>query len=84
MSDNKTIEVNNILLLEVRDDIKKISSDMHNINITITKQAADIKHHIKRTDLNETRIHRLEDFKWYFAGIAIIIGATIKYFDKFL
>ena len=81
--DNKD-NIQNLLLLEVRDDIKMIKNDINDIKVLDATQNAHLEAHMARTRANEDRIKRLEDFKWYFAGIAVIISATIELFRRFI
>lgn len=45
----------------ISDKIEKTEGRLGNIDITLAEQAKDIKYHIKRTDLSEERLERLEN-----------------------
>jgi hypothetical protein len=77
-------DLTNFLLIEVRDDIKAIKSDVESIKILDAAQNAHLEAHMARTQANEDRIHRLEDFKWYFAGIAVIMSVVVELFRRFI
>ncbi len=75
---------NQLLLLELRDDVKAIRNDVNEIKILDAAQNAHLEAHMARTKANEERIQRLEDFKWYFAGIAVIMSAIVELFRRFI
>lgn len=72
------------LLEEVRADLKSMNHHMVDVKITLAKQHISLEHHISRTEASEKRIQRLEDFKWYFAGIAVIMSVTVELFRRFI
>jgi cob(I)alamin adenosyltransferase len=43
------------------EKLDKIVEDISEIKVTLAGQAADIKYHIKRTDLAEEHLRKLED-----------------------
>ncbi len=43
---------------------------------------ADLKYHIKRTDLNEVRIEKLEKYVFMGVGIVTVLGILAKIFLK--
>lgn len=77
-------DLNNTLLLELRDDVKAIRQDVNDIKVLDATQNAHLEAHMARTKANEDRIQRLEDFKWYFAGIAVIMSAIVELFRRFI
>lgn len=45
----------------VEEKLDRVSEDLSQIKVVQASQAADLKHHIARTDLNEDRIYSLEE-----------------------
>lgn len=44
----------------------------------------DLEHHIKRTDFLQAIVTRLENWKWYVAGMAVAASAIATLVVKFL
>lgn len=61
------------IIHEIRDDIKDIKKDVEAIKLLDVKQNASLEAHMQRTELNEKRIEKLEDYKW----LVIIITAPL-------
>ena len=81
-------------LVRIEGKIDEMREHDSRVDVTLTKQAGDIEHHIKRTDLLEARVEqvaekvapiaihveRLQGIAW-FIGVLVAglgIGATIK------
>lgn len=45
----------------IEDKLDKVVEDQSQIKVTQASQAADLKHHIQRTRLNEARIETVEE-----------------------
>lgn len=65
----------------VEDKLDKVADDISQINATLVGQAADIKYHIKRTDMLEAKIQPIEKHMImingalkFAGGIALFIG----------
>jgi putative heme iron utilization protein len=71
-------DINSLLLLEVRDDVKAIRTDIQKIEILDAIQNAHLEAHMARTKANEDRLEKLEDFKWYFAALAVFMTVAIE------
>lgn len=64
--------------------IETTQADIVEIKINQGKNQVILQEHMRRTEANEQRLQRLEDFKWYFAGIAVIMTVAIEMFRRFL
>lgn len=71
-------DINSLLLLEVRDDIKAIRMDIRKIEILDATQNAHLETYMARTKASEDRLEKLEDFKWYFAALAVFMTVAIE------
>lgn len=63
-------------LQEIRQDVKMIVEKVHKIDKETVVNTAILKEHQRRSKANEERIKALEQFKWYFAGLATIVAAV--------
>lgn len=70
------------LLIEIRADIKDIQRSVHTIEVLDAKQNAELTEHTRRSTANEKRLEKLENFKWYFTGLSIIIVTLSKMIEK--
>lgn len=59
----------------VEDKLDKVADDISQINATLVGQAADIRYHIKRTDMLEAKIQPIEKHIIMFNGVLKFIGA---------
>ena len=61
---------------EIKDDLKAIRSHVSEIKTSIAVIQSDVGHHIKRTDLAENRISRIEN--WLLGLLsAIVVGLIV-------
>lgn len=81
MEDNKTIIKE---LYEARVDLKDIQTDLTSLKVIQAQNQVILQEHMRRTEVNEKHIERLENFKWYFAGIAVIMTVFIRIMEKYL
>ena len=56
-------------LQEVKADIKEIRSHVIELKTIAAKNSSDLEYHIRRTELNETRIESLERWLLRLLGI---------------
>lgn len=81
MDDSKQI----IKDLEViKGEAKVTNTALVELKIIQAQNQVILQEHMRRTEINEKHIERLENFKWYFAGIAVIITAFIEFFRRVL
>lgn len=79
------------LLEEIRDNQKEMSKDLTDIKVTVAKQEVhlaenkeDIRQHIKRTNILEDRMEKVNhhismvDGVFKFLGVLATIGAVIR------
>jgi len=71
-------------LKEIQDNVKIIRNEVMDLKIEQAKNSVVLQEHIRRTEANEKRIQKLEDFKWYFAGIAVLMTAAVEAIRRFL
>jgi len=45
---------------DIREDLKRISTELTTIKVIMAANTATLEEHVKRTELAETRIQRLE------------------------
>jgi hypothetical protein len=62
---------------EVKDDIKAIRSDVTEIKVTLAVNTESLVQHVKRTDLAERRLEKLEQLLIGLA-VAAVLGGIIK------
>lgn len=67
------------ILLEVRSDIKEIKEDVAKIKQLDAVQNEQLRQHMARTEANEKRLDKLENFKWFFAILIGIVAATAEF-----
>ena len=61
---------------EIKDDLRAIRSHVSEIKTSIAVIQSDVGHHIKRTDLAENRISRIEN--WLLGLLsAIVVGLIV-------
>lgn len=70
-------------LQEIHDDIKEIKKDINEIKITDAVQTQQLGEHMRRTEASEKRITKMEQFKWYFGGLAVIITFALELLRRF-
>jgi len=70
---------------KIIEDVSDIKSSQARIEVHVGKNTKDLSEHMKRTDLNETRIYRLEKIEqwlrgatWITLGIGGLLIAAIK------
>lgn len=80
MNDNMENQTNQMLLLEVRNDVKAISKDISEIKILDAVQNKHLQDHMRRTELNEKRLTKLESYQIFFAFLAMALAAYMKFF----
>jgi len=66
-------------LQELRKDVKIIDRHMTDLKITAAVNSKSLEEHMRRTDGVEAQIKEQRNFKWYFAGLAIFIGAALEF-----
>lgn len=68
---------------EIKQDVKEIKSDIGVIKETLVKNTTSLDHHIKRTDLNEERIQKVE---YWLLGLlsTMLVGMITAYFRSTL
>lgn len=82
-------------LREVRKDVSHINRNIVDIKVVQGQNSVILQEHMRRTEANEAlivlirdenakRIDKIEQFKWYFAGIAVIITVVADAFRRFL
>lgn len=61
---------------DIRDDVRAIRSHVSEIKTTVAVMERDLAHHVKRSDLNENRISRIEN--WLLGLLsAIVVGLIV-------
>ena len=60
---------------ELKADIKDIKSDVVEIKQHVAKNTVSLDHHIKRTDLNEERIQKIE--YWLLGLLSAVLVAVM-------
>jgi archaellum component FlaC len=75
----------------LQERLDRIDDRMGSMSTTLTEQAVDIKHHIKRTDLLEQRVEqvaesikpiqehvaRIRSVGWFLAGLTAMVGTVL-------
>lgn len=64
--------------------LDKITEDITDIKVISAVNTNCLKEHMKRTALSERRISKLETFKWYFAGVAVVLTIAAKIIEGIL
>lgn len=60
---------------EIKDDLKAIRSDVSAIKVDIAKNTVSLENHIRRTDVSEKRLEKLE---YSLIGLLItVVGAAL-------
>lgn len=67
-------------LQETREDIKEIQEDLVDIKVIQGKNQVILQEHMRRTEANEKQINEQKQFKWYFAGLTVIITTVSNFF----
>lgn len=62
-------------IAEVRKDVKSIKDDINDIKTSIAVNTLSLQHHIKRTDLSEQRLGKIES--WTLGLLTAILLAVI-------
>lgn len=60
---------------ELKRDVKDIKADITDIKVTLAANTASLVTHVKRTELNERRVEKLE--KWFISILIAIFIAVI-------
>jgi hypothetical protein len=65
---------------DLKDDIKAIRTHMSEVRVDIARNTVSLEHHVKRTDLAEQRIIRVENWLLGLLSTLIIsvVGLVIK------
>jgi len=71
-------------LQELRQDVRLIGTDIVDLKVIQGQNKVILQEHIRRTEANERRLEKIEQFKWYFAGLAVIMTACIEIFRRFI
>lgn len=70
------MEDSKIILRELekcREGIESTKKDIVEIKVQQAKNSTILEEHMRRTEANEQQIKEQRQFKWYFAGIAVIM-----------
>jgi len=59
---------------DITDDVKAIRSDISEIKTTMAVNTESLKAHMARTDANEVRINRVEDWALKLLGALVLAG----------
>lgn len=64
----------------MQEDIKAIRSDISEIKTVLAVNTESLKHHVRRTELSETRISKIETWTLGLltAILLAVIGAVVK------
>jgi hypothetical protein len=63
----------------MNQEIKEIKSELKEISVVLARNTASLEQHVKRTELAETRIEKLET--WHLGILAsILLAIVIKLF----
>lgn len=73
-----------VSIREMRDEMKAINKNIVDMKVVQGQNQVILQEHIRRTEANEAlisltkeenskRIEKIEQFKWYFAGIAVLM-----------
>jgi len=91
------MEKNNDIIIkelqELRQDVRLIGTDIVDLKVIQGQNKVILQEHIRRTEANERlietvkgeisrRIDKLESFKWYFGGIAVLMTIAIEVFRR--
>jgi len=60
---------------EIKDDIKELRSHVLELKVIAAENSTDLLNHMRRTELNETRIEGLE--KWLLGLLGAILVAAV-------
>lgn len=63
---------------ELHEDVKEIKTDLKAVSLTLERNTASLEHHVKRTDMAEERIKRVET--WILGFLGSILLAMLYYF----
>ena len=62
----------------IHDDIKDIKKDLQEVKTTNAVQNEQLAEHMRRTRNVEKRVEKIENFKWFFGGVTVIIAGLAK------
>ncbi len=62
---------------EVKESLKAIQGDINTIKVDVAKNTVSLEHHVKRTDISERRLERLEQLLIALAVVSVL-GGIIK------
>lgn len=61
---------------KIAEDVSELKSGQARMEVHVSEIKDDLKYHIKRTDLNEARLHRIEKAEqWVKGALWVIMGA---------
>lgn len=61
---------------EIRHDVKLLVSRTYEMDKKLAVYNTQLEEHMRRTEANEIRLEKLENFKWFFAGLTAIISGV--------
>lgn len=74
---------------KIQDDVSELKSGQARLEVHVEEMKEDIRYHIRRTDLSEIRIERLEKIEqwlrgatWITLGLGSILLIALKYFKS--
>jgi len=67
-------------LKEIKADVKEVKNHLRDVSITLARNTASLEIHVKRTDLNEARIAKVEN--WILGALGAILLAILGYYFR--
>lgn len=71
-------------LEEVHTDVKECREKLNEIEKLDAVQNQQLAEHMRRTEASEKRLDKVEEFKWYFAGISAIILGIAEFLRRLI
>lgn len=71
-------------LSEVHTDVRECRDKLGEIEKLDAVQNQQLAEHMRRTKAAEKRLDRVEEFKWYFAGISAIIVGIAEFLRRLI
>ena len=71
------------ILKEIREDVKEIRKDLTEVHTTNAIQNEQLKQHMRRTEIAEKRLDRLDKERWIVIGAATFFGVLGKFLGWF-
>ena len=68
----------------VHEDVKECKTKLNDVEKLDAVQNAQLAEHMRRTAAAEKRIDKIEQFKWYFAGISAIMVGIAEFLRRTL